>query len=57
MLKGNKVPLIQSNNNIDKALKIISKKNLGIGIITKKKNVIGIVTDGDIRRGSKKLFR
>ena len=53
MLKGNKVPLIQSNNNIDKALKIISKKNLGIGIITKKKNVIGIVTDGDIRRGSK----
>ena len=33
MLKGNKVPLIQSNNNIDKALKIISKKNLGIGII------------------------
>ena len=53
MLKGNEVPLIQSNNNIDKALKIISKKNLGIGIITKKKNVIGIVTDGDIRRGSK----
>ena len=53
MLKGNKVPLIKSNNNIDKALKIISKKNLGIGIITKKKNVIGIVTDGDIRRGSK----
>ena len=53
MLRGNKVPLIKSNNNIDKALKIISKKNLGIGIITKKKNVIGIVTDGDIRRGSK----
>ncbi len=53
MLKGNKIPLINFNNSIDKALKIISKKNLGIGVITKKNNVIGIVTDGDIRRGSK----
>ena len=51
MLKGNKVPLINFNSNIDKALKIINQKNLGIGIITKKNNVIGIVTDGDMRRG------
>ena len=53
MLKGNKIPLIDFKKSIDKALKIISKKNLGIGVITKKNNVIGIVTDGDIRRESK----
>ena len=53
MLKGNKIPLIDFKKNIDKAVKIISKKNLGIGVITKKNNVIGIVTDGDIRRESK----
>ena len=41
------------NYTIEKALRIISNKNLGIGIIVKNKNVIGIVTDGDIRRGSK----
>ncbi len=53
MLKGNKIPLINFNSNIDKAIKIINQKNLGIGIITKKNNVIGIVTDGDMRRGLK----
>ena len=53
MLKGNKIPLINFNSNIDKAIKIINQKNLGIGIIIKKNNVIGIVTDGDMRRGLK----
>ena len=32
------------------AIKLISKKNLGLGIIIKNKLAIGIVTDGDIRR-------
>ena len=54
MLKGNKIPFISFNKNIEQAVKIISKKNLGIGIIVKSRKVIGIVTDGDIRRGSKK---
>jgi len=53
MLTGNKIPLINFNNNIVSAVKIISKKNLGIGIVVKNKNVVGIVTDGDIRRGAK----
>ena len=53
MLTGNKIPLINYKTNIIGAVKIISKKNLGIGIIVKNKNVIGIVTDGDIRRGTK----
>ena len=49
----NKFPLINFNNNIVTAVKTISKKDLGIGIIIKNKSVIGIVTDGDIRRGAK----
>ena len=54
MIRGrNKIPLINFNNNIITAIKTISKKNLGIGIIIKNKSVIGIVTDGDIRRGAK----
>ena len=53
MLTGNKIPLINFSNNIVSAVKIISKKNLGIGIVVKNKKVIGIVTDGDIRRGAR----
>jgi arabinose-5-phosphate isomerase len=54
MIRGrNKIPLINFNNNIVTAVKTISKKDLGIGIIIKNKSVIGIVTDGDIRRGAK----
>tara|TARA_Y100001960_G_scaffold218212_1_gene228121 strand:- start:128 stop:1111 length:984 start_codon:yes stop_codon:yes gene_type:complete len=55
MIKGNRMPLINYNNNILKSIKIITKKNLGIGIIVKKKLAIGVVTDGDIRRGRKKF--
>ena len=54
MIRGrNKIPLINFNSNIVAAVKTISKKDLGIGIIIKNKSVIGIVTDGDIRRGAK----
>ena len=49
----NKIPLINFNSNIVTAVKTISKKDLGIGIIIKNKSVVGIVTDGDIRRGAK----
>ena len=57
MLTRNKIPLINFNNNIVSAVKIISKKNLGIGIIIKNKKTVGIVTDGDIRRGAKNYSR
>ena len=55
MLKGNKLPLISHKSNILKAIQVISKKNLGLGIVIKNKFAIGIVTDGDIRRGAKKF--
>ena len=33
--------------------KLLIKKDLGIGIIVKNKLAVGIVTDGDLRRGTK----
>ena len=44
-------------SNILKAIQIISKKDLGLGIIIKNKFAIGVVTDGDIRRGAKMFSR
>ena len=35
------------------ALKIINKKKLGIVVILKKQNIVGLVTDGDLRREMK----
>ena len=57
MLKGSKLPLINYKSNILKAIAIINKKKLGIGIIIKNKMAFGIVTDGDIRRGTKKISK
>ena len=57
MLKGNKLPLINYKSNILKAIQIISKKGLGLGIIIKNKFAIGVVTDGDIRRGAKRFSK
>ena len=57
MLTGKKLPLINYKSNTLKAIQIISKKKLGLGIIVKKNKAVGIVTDGDIRRGTKKLSK
>ena len=55
MLTGKKIPFVNENMQMNKALKILSEKKLGILIIrNKKKNTIGIITDGQIRRFSQK---
>ena len=51
MITGNKIPFVNENLKMKKALQIISNKKLGTLIIqNKKKNTIGIITDGQIRR-------
>ena len=53
MLTGNKIPFVHENIKMNEALKILSKKNLGILIArNKKKLTTGIITDGQIRRYS-----
>ena len=55
MLTGNKIPFVNENMQMNQALKILSEKKLGILIIrNKKRNTIGIITDGQIRRFSQK---
>ena len=54
MLTGNKIPFVNENIKMNKALKILSKKNLGILIVKNKKKTTGIITDGQIRRYSQK---
>ena len=50
MLTGKKVPVINYKNNFKEALKIMNQKKLGIVVVLKNKYIIGIVTDGDLRR-------
>ncbi len=55
MIKGNKIPFIDENSNMKNALKILSKKNLGVLIVrNKKKKTIGVITDGDLKRAIEK---
>ena len=50
MVTGIKMPTINYNQSFSKALKIMNKKKLGIIVITKNRFIIGLMTDGDLRR-------
>ena len=55
MITGKKIPFVNENIKMKKALKILSEKKLGILIVrNKKKKTIGIITDGQIRRFNQK---
>ena len=49
--KGNRIPFILENSTIKEALLTISDMGFGVtGVLNKKDEMIGIITDGDIRR-------
>ena len=51
MITKDKIPFINENFNVEKALEIINLKKLGTVITRNKKNMTtGILTDGDIKR-------
>ena len=55
MLVGKKIPFVNENLSMSKALKILNEKKLGILIAqNKKKQTTGIITDGQIRRFNEK---
>ena len=55
MLTGNKIPFIQENLKMKKALKILTRKKLGFLLVQDKKKLTkGIITDGQIRRFNEK---
>ena len=53
MITGKDIPYVNENVKMNKALKTLTKKKLGILIVRdKNKKTCGIVTDGQIRRFS-----
>ncbi len=55
MITGSKIPFVNENLKVNKAIKILTKKKLGILIVvSKNKKTCGIITDGQIRRMSEK---
>ena len=50
MVTGKKMPIIDHKRNFSQALKVMNQKKLGIVVITKKKFIKGLITDGDLRR-------
>ena len=54
MLTGNKIPFVNHDITMKNALKIISKKGLGVLFVRKNKFTTGILTDGDIKRINQK---
>ena len=55
MVVGDKIPFINENFKMKKALEIITKKKLGFLIVhNSKKETTGIITDGEIRRANQK---
>ena len=55
MITGKKIPFVNENTKMNKALKILTDKKLGILIVrNKNKKTTGIITDGQIRRFSHK---
>ena len=53
MVNGKKLPIIKVNKSIYDAIKVIDNKKLGLVVVMDKKQVNGILTDGDARRGIK----
>jgi len=47
---NNEVPVVDINDNIQKVIVEISSKRLGCTAVLKDKEIVGIITDGDLRR-------
>lgn len=51
MMKGGKVPKVKENTPMPEILKEITEKRFGItSVLDKKNRLVGVITDGDIRR-------
>jgi arabinose-5-phosphate isomerase len=50
LLENNEIPKINENDSIKDVIINISEKRLGATVVLKDNNIVGIITDGDIRR-------
>ena len=53
----NELPITKLNDKMSKALLIMTQKSFGcIGVVNNKKRIVGIITDGDLRRKMNSKF-
>jgi arabinose-5-phosphate isomerase len=50
VMKVDNLPVVELDTAFDEVISIISNGRLGIGVLIDNKKVIGVITDGDIRR-------
>ena len=50
MITGKKLPVINYDKTFKDALRVMNEKKLGIIILLRKKSILGVMTDGDLRR-------
>jgi arabinose-5-phosphate isomerase len=55
MVTGTKMPIVNYKDSFNKAIKVMNQKKLGIVVITKNNFIVGLVTDGDLRRELSKI--
>ena len=56
MITGNKIPFVQETILVKDALKVLTKKGLGVILIKKYNITKGILTDGDLKRLNRKFL-
>ena len=57
MAKANEIPIVSTNSTMEKAIKEMTNKKLGIVCVKEKNGKINLITDGDIRRNSNNLYK
>ena len=50
LIKNNELPQVSENDSVVKVIVEISEKRLGVAAVIKDDEIIGIITDGDLRR-------
>jgi arabinose-5-phosphate isomerase len=50
VMKKDSLPLITPNESIKKVINILSSGKCGLAVVVNDKNIIGVISDGDIRR-------
>jgi arabinose-5-phosphate isomerase len=50
LIKNNELPQVSENDSVVKVIVEISEKRLGVTAVIKQDKIIGIITDGDLRR-------
>ncbi len=50
LIKNNQIPKVDKNSSISEVIVEITEKRLGVTAVIENNNIIGIITDGDIRR-------